>query len=325
MLFINLRLVFLILLFAFGISAQNSNTPGSADTLKISETVKDSSENAINKKNLTSPPIENVKEIVSFNKILWSLIFLVISYYVIKFITNLLNRFSEKSASYRITLKGFIPIFRISSWTIAIYIIIAGIIAPPVETVLLMTGSLGIAVGFAAQDLLKNIFGGMLVILDRPFQVGDKIEIGNYYGEVLSIGLRSVRIVTPDDSVVSIPNGEIMNQSVSNANTGAADCQVVAEMYLPAHVDTAEVRSIAIRAAQVSKYVYLNKPVVVIIKSHALQNRAVLKVRLKAYVLDIRYEFPFMSEMTEKTLKSLIDHNIVTIEELDQLNEFNKA
>ena len=127
--------------------------------------------------------------------------------------------------------------FRIFGWTIVIYIIIANVIEPPIETLIAVTASAGIAVGFASQDILKNIFGGIMILLDRPFQAGDKIQVGSLYGEVLSIGLRTVRIVTPDDSIVSIPNGEIVNQSVSNANSGAFNCQVVAEFFLPPDID----------------------------------------------------------------------------------------
>jgi len=66
---------------------------------------------------------------------------------------------------------------------------------------------------------------------DRPFHVGDKIEVGKYYGEVIEIGLRSTRIVTGDDSVVAVPNGEMMNHSISNSNSGESNCQVVAEFF----------------------------------------------------------------------------------------------
>ena len=52
-------------------------------------------------------------------------------------------------------------------------------------------------------------------------------------GEVTAIGLRSVRLVTPDDSLVSVPNSDIVNQAVSNSNSGEFNCQVVAELYLP--------------------------------------------------------------------------------------------
>ena len=78
---------------------------------------------------------------------------------------------------------------------------------------------------------------------------------------MVEIGLRSTQVVTPDDSLVSVPNGEVMNQSVSNANSGEPNCQVVAEIVLPVTIDTDLVRKIALEAAQVSKYIYLNKPV----------------------------------------------------------------
>jgi small-conductance mechanosensitive channel len=153
--------------------------------------------------------------------------------------------------------------------------------------------------------------------------VGDKVEIGDYYGEVKNIGLRSTRIVTPDDSIVSIPNSDIMTKSVSNANAGEANCQVVAEIYLPVFIDLKKVKKIAIRAAQVSRYAYLNKPITVIFKNEIHQNRPVIKMRLKAYVLDIRYEFIFMSDMTEVTIRELIKHGIVSKEELSCITQLN--
>ena len=106
------------------------------------------------------------------------------------------------------------------SWTLIFYLIINGIFKPPAETLIAVLASLGIAVGFASQDIFKNIFGGIMILFDRPFQVGDKIEVENYYGEVIKIGLRSTRIITPDDSMVTIPNGDIMNKSVSNCKLG---------------------------------------------------------------------------------------------------------
>ena len=144
-----------------------------------------------------------------------------------------------------------------------------------------------------------------MIILDRPFQVGDKIEVGDHYGEVTAIGLRSSRIVTPDDSVVSIPNSELMNKAVSNANSSALDCQVVAEIYLPMDVDVDAVKRIAYRAAISSRYVYLQKPVTVIALNEVHEENYVLKLRVKAYVLDIRYEFSFKRDMTTLILGEL--------------------
>jgi small-conductance mechanosensitive channel len=260
------------------------------------------------------PP--SVLEVISVEKIIWSFIFILIGFFVIRFITKIIDLFAERSTTYRITLKGIAPIVRITGWVIIIYILVAGIFKPPVSTIIAVTASVGIAVGFAAQDIIKNIFGGIMILFDRPFQVGDKIEMGDYYGEVIKIGLRSTRIVTPDDSTVTIPNGEIMNKSVSNANFGEPTCQVVAEIYLPITIDTDKVREIAIEAAQVSKYIYLNKPITVLFFNEIKERRSYLKMRLKAYVMDIRHEFNFKSEMTEIVIRELLKEKIISAEDL---------
>lgn len=291
-----------------------------SDSVKVKEFVKTESA-AKQITDTIKPPIE-VSEIFSFSKVVWAAIFIIIGYYIIKLLTTLLDKLSERSISYRITIKGFIPIVRIIGWIGILMLVIVGIFQPPMESVLLVAGSLGIAIGFAAQDIIKNIFGGITIIFDKAFQVGDKIQVGEYYGEVKSIGLRSTRIVTADDSMVVLPNGELMAQSISNSNSGEPNCQVVAEIYLPPYIDTAKARNIAMSSAQVSRYVYLKKPVAVVFKNEIYDNRAVLKMRLKAYVLDIRYEFAFMSDMTEIVIRELLDNGILTKEELAGLRNY---
>ena len=258
----------------------------------------------------------SVLEVISVGKVIWSLIFLAIAYFVMKLLTKLLNLFAERSTRYRITVKGFIPVLRVLGWIFVVYIIVGGVIHPPAETVIAVAASIGIAVGFAAQDILRNIFGGLIIIIDRPFKVGDKVEIGKYYGEVVEIGLRSTQMVTPDDSLVSVPNGEMMNQSVSNANAGEPNCQVVAEIYLPITVDTEQVRKIALEAAQVSRYIFLNKPIKVLFFNEIHERRSYLKMRLKAYVMDIRDEFSFKSDMTEIVISELVKQKIINPEDL---------
>ena len=257
----------------------------------------------------------DVSDLISVYKIFWTIIFLVAGYFVIKFLSFVLNVLAERGAQYRITFKGAIPIVKILGWLLIIFVIIVGIFRPPTATILAFSASIGVAVGFASQDLLKNIFGGIIIIFDRPFKSGDKIEMGKYYGEVVEIGLRSTRIITPDDSLVSIPNGEIMNSAVSNANSGEANCQVVAEIFLPVDVDTIKVRAIATQAAAVSKYVYLNKPITVLFFHEVKELRSYLKMRLKAYVMDIRDEFKFKSDMTELVIRELVAEGILQSEE----------
>ena len=255
--------------------------------------------------------LAKIRELISFSKVLSIIIILVITYFINKYLTLILDNLSEKATNYRLFIKRLAPVSRIVIWSFAIYIVIAGVIAPPFETIVAIGASVGIAVGFASQDILKNIFGGIIIILDRPFQVGDKIEVGQHYGEVLNIGLRSCRVVTPDDSVVSIPNAELMNTAVSNTNSSALDCQVVAEIYLPATVDIQKVKQIAYKAVYASSYTFLNKPVVVIVLNELENRHFVYKLRVKAYVVDIRFEFLFKSDLTEMIVDECNKHGMI--------------
>lgn len=281
------------------------------DTANLDTARADTSSNLDQVGQDTGKALSEIENLISVGIILAIIIALIITYFLNRFVVLVLENLSEQFTSYRLGIKRMVPVVRLVIWTFALYIIIAGIINPPLSTIITVLASVGIAVGFAAQDILKNIFGGFIIIMDRPFQVGDKIQVADHYGEVLSIGLRSSRIVTPDDSVVTIPNSELMNKAVSNTNSSALDCQVVAEIFLPMDVDVDTVKRIAYRAAVSSRYVYLQKPIAIIALNEVHEENFVLKLRVKAYVLDIRYEFPFKSDMTELILSELKQRDIL--------------
>ena len=259
--------------------------------------------------NSLNPP--EIGKFFSFPKIFWAFVFVLLGYLIIRFITKSIEIWSEKTTERRIKGKAIVPLVRIFGWMIVVYLIVKGIFQPPVESLIAFGASVGVAVGFAAQDILKNIFGGFVILLDRPFKVGDKIEVGSTYGEVIDLSLRSTRIVTPDDSIVTLPNGDLMNQSISNANSGESNCQVVAEIYLPITIDTVKVRNIALESAKTAKYVYLAKPILALFFNEIKHDKLCYKLRLKAYVLDIRYEFAFKSEMTEIVIRELLKEGIL--------------
>jgi small-conductance mechanosensitive channel len=77
-------------------------------------------------------------------------------------------------------------------------------------------GIAGLAVALAAQDLISNFFGGAIITVDKPFKVGDRVKIDDYYGDVLSVGTRSTRIKTLDYQIVTIPNNKIMTNVIVN-------------------------------------------------------------------------------------------------------------
>jgi len=244
-------------------------------------------------------------------RIFWAIVLLVLFYLFNKAIVWLLDRLSERRAEQRLFYKRMVPLARVLIWSIGLYVIIRFVFQVNAQSLFAATAAIGVAVGFAAQDLLKNIFGGLVIITDRPFQVGDKISVAGTYGEVSSIGLRSTRIVTPDDNLVTVPNAQVVDSQVANANAGALDCQVVTDLYLPGWVDERLAKRIAFQAAASSKYVYRNKPIVVIVKDE-FKETFLTHLKVKAYVLDTRYEFLLMSDITERCREAFREAGLLT-------------
>lgn len=85
-----------------------------------------------------------------------------------------------------------------------------------VTSILAGLGIGGLAFALAAQDTIKNLFGSMVLLADRPFEVGDRITVDGHDGPVESVGMRSTRIRTLTGHVVTIPNGELANKAIEN-------------------------------------------------------------------------------------------------------------
>lgn len=86
----------------------------------------------------------------------------------------------------------------------------------PITSLLAGLGVGGLALALAAQDTLKNLFGSLMLFVDKPFEMGDRIVVGGYDGPVEEVGLRSTRIRTLDGHLVTIPNGELAHEKIQN-------------------------------------------------------------------------------------------------------------
>lgn len=92
-------------------------------------------------------------------------------------------------------------------------------------------GVVGLAVGFAAQDILANLISGVTLLLDRPFRIGDWIRTESYEGQVASLTLRTTRVRTRDGEYVSIPNKDVAGAVVENLSLGG-QLRVHVNLYL---------------------------------------------------------------------------------------------
>lgn len=241
---------------------------------------------------------------ISWMRFFQALAILAVTWLLIRWISGFLEYLSGRVPRARFFFKRLEPVLRIALWFFAI-LLLFGLLAPSRETFLASIASLGLALGLGAQDLIKNVIGGLVILVDRPYQLGDRVRIGEAYGEIDHIGLRSTKLTTPDDTRVTIPNLEILSRQVFNANSGVLDCQVVTDLYLPPDVDPAEAVRIGLEAAYSSPYLLSRKPVVVNFLDHFSEAPYVV-VRVKAYVFDHRYENRMMSDITMRAKAEFI-------------------
>ena len=110
--------------------------------------------------------------------------------------------------------------FIISFISIALKVILivsgAAILGVPMTAMVTVLGSAGLAIGLALQGSLSNIAGGVIILIFKPFKVGDYISAASLSGTVLSVSIFYTTIVTPDNKKIVIPNGTISNGSIEN-------------------------------------------------------------------------------------------------------------
>ena len=256
--------------------------------------------------------LTTVKDIISVSKILTIFVVIFFVWLFIQILDWIFEKLVERFNRHRLKILRVQPILKVLIWVFATYVLIETLFNPTAASITAIFASSAVALGFASQDILKNIFGGLLILMDRPFQIGDRINIKDQYGEVKNIGLRNTQINTLDDSMVTIPNSAIISDTVSNANSGALDCMVVVDLWLPIDINVEKARKIAEEAAITSRYLNIDKPVVILFFDH-FTHMPSTNVKIKAYVLDARYEKAFAGDVTEAAKKAFREASLYEI------------
>jgi small-conductance mechanosensitive channel len=243
----------------------------------------------------------------AFDAIRWELLLnvvplLVLAYVLARLSSTVLTGVADRltAARFRVTL--LIPVFKLAIYGTAFYFTFSMLFDLSENQLLALSGVLGAAIGFGLKDLLADLVGGLVLVAEQPYQIGDKVAIADYYGEVVDIGLRSTSLVTPNDNLVTVPNYLFFNESIANGNAGAAEMLVVVEFYVDPESDAARAREVVEEAMLTSRYVYVTDD-----RQHEVlldDEVHYRKVIGKAYVNDLRNEFPFRTDVTERALKA---------------------
>jgi len=256
------------------------------------------------------PDVETTFPRVTVGQILSVVLTLLIAWLVIRGISFLLAFLSQRAPRTRFLFRRAEPFVRIGVWFFAAFIVLSTVSSGSRDAFWAGLGSIAIALGLGAQDLIRNVIGGIVVLTDRPYQIGDRVRIGDAYGEVDQIGLRSTKLTTPDDTRVTVPNASVLTEQVFNANSGVPDCQVVTDVFLPANVDPETAVEIGREAAYTSPYLLPEKPVVVLV-SDQFQDRPYVRLRIKSYVHDHRFEPRMQSDITVRAKREFLNRGII--------------
>lgn len=141
-----------------------------------------------------------------------------LTFIVVKVVLGALNHLMERMG-VELTLQKFIKnVARFVAYFLLI-LIIAGQVGINTSSVVALASVLSAAFALAAQGALGNLFGGILLLITKPFLVGDYVIAGGVEGTVLEIGLLNTRMNTIDNKRVSVPNGTISSTTITNCST----------------------------------------------------------------------------------------------------------
>ncbi|MCX6352540.1 MAG: mechanosensitive ion channel [Bacteroidetes bacterium] len=204
-------------------------------------------------------------------RIVLGILMLIVGIWIIRLIMMGFNRLMVR----REVDKSIIPFIRsVASISLKMILLVTILSFLGVNTTSFVTalGAAGLAIGLALQGSLSNFAGGVLILLFKPFQVGDFIEVQSHKGTVQEIQILYTRITTPENKRVVIPNGILSNREIINY-TSEENRRVEMKINLDFTSDTAKAEKVLREIAQDDKLI-INKENI-IIGIHDFNNGAV--------------------------------------------------
>lgn len=171
----------------------------------------------------TTPPMEGISTAVQagWTRIAQAIVAIAVAYALyrlVDIVEHYLLRWTSKTETKLDDM--LVPVvrkaLRITTAIVAAIYIIDNILKQDVQSILLGAGVGGIAIAFAAKDTIANFLGSVTIFADRPFQMGEVVQIGEHRGPVEEVGFRSTRIRTKQGHLVTVPNSVIVNSVVEN-------------------------------------------------------------------------------------------------------------
>ncbi len=237
---------------------------------------------------------ERLLEDFNIERILWAALAIGVAAALLAGVEWLLNWLAEQTPRrFRLIIKQSLPFWKaVILFSVGGYVLNLFVNLSP-NNILALTGTVAVALGFAFKDYVSSVIAGILALFESPYRVGDRVEIGGHYGEVVRYGLRGIKLQTPDDNIVTVPHNLLWSEAVINANDGALEAQVAVDFFFGHGVNVATVRRLLLHAAYTSPYTQLKMPISVGINVKPWGTT----FKLRCYPMDARDEFRYRTDL----------------------------
>lgn len=239
------------------IAAQTDAFPDTTETVEVLNQAQENLQEVAKNPGLIRTWLEGlVPDLLNFAfQVIIAIAVYVIGGKIIKGITKMVRRSMEKAGTDEGVKQFVIPLIKYSLYVILIFVIM-GLFGIATTSAVAVLGSAGVAVGLALQGSLSNFAGGVLILLLKPFRVGDYIIEDSHKNEgtVSEISIFYTKLLTPDNKMIVIPNGMLSNSSLTNVtNMDRRRVDLVVGIDYEADIRTAKETLLAVAEAEPAK------------------------------------------------------------------------
>ncbi len=240
----------------------------------------------------------------------WGIWTVLVFFPISRFVGHLMATFEQKVMSRTDTALDETALPMVNRFVRFLVIAVGVLLALPqvgisIAPLLGGAGVMGLALSFAAKDTLSNLIAGVLLIMDRPFKVGDRIELWNApretgtWGDVIEIGLRATKIRNPDNLVVVVPNNEIMRRDIINYTMSGDDIRLRIPFSCAYEADIERAKVLLKQVAREVKGVKLDPAPIVIVRGFGPSE---VNLQLRVWVVEARSRRRIADEITERAM-----------------------
>jgi potassium efflux system protein len=177
----------------------------------------------------------------------------------------------------------------------------------PLDKITVLLGALGVGIGLGLQNIINNFVSGIILIFEKPFNIGDYIELADKKGKVLDIGIRSSKMLTSQGSRVIIPNGDLLSGRLVNYTQ--KNSQLKSEILFKVNVesDLDLVKKLVTETVNGAEEIVKNAPRQILFNSIGADN---VELKVLVWVKSVYVEASFKSYVLEQLYRKFKEHNI---------------